>query len=656
MTTLYCDFETYSEAKIKQVGAQYYARHPSTEALMLGWAIDDGPVQVWDIKSEGANPPAELLAACLDPTVLISAFNAQFERLIFQFCMNMRILPERFRCSMVRAYGLAFSGGLEQVADQFNVGINKDPRGKALINRFSKPQADNQNVRRWTRENDPEGYAEFMDYCRQDVEAERALVKKCLPYHFPEIEWKRYALDQRINDRGVPVDKKLVDAAIAISATEKDSLKDQMREVAKPYELKNPNSGAQLLGWLNDQGCYMKNLTKETVALYIENHADDPRVLEMLQLKQQLAKTSVSKYTAFKKVLSPEGLARGMFQFGGASRTLRDAGRVVQLQNLPRGGNTTNDPATAAEIIIAGGHKAAKLLYGNPLGLLSDCIRAVIKAPEGQILNVSDLHSIESVVLGWVADCKMINECFASGRDTYKTLAMTMFGVDYDKVTKKMRTFCKPPVLGGGYMLGWKGLISYAAGMGVTMSKDEAKLAIKTLRESWPEVVDFWAWCKEAVFYTTRTGEPYEGLHGLRTFAFGEFLCIRLPSGRNLYYHQPKIEQRPAPWDQSQMIDAFTYMGTNRHRNGAWDRISAHAGGITENIVQAIARDVFYEWMDRADDAKFNIILRVHDELGSVEEADRLAELNALAALPIRWAPELKVGAAGYTAIRYKKD
>lgn len=658
MTTLYLDFETYSEANIKKTGAQFYARHPSTEALMLAWAIDDGPVEVWDIKRNGRDVPFELEMSLHNPDVLISGYNAQFERLILKFCMNMIIPASRFRCTMVRAFGLAFAGSLAMVADQFNLPINKDKRGAALINRFSKPQPKNQKVRRWTAENDPQGWAEFIEYCRQDVETERALAKKCAPYHFPEIEWGRYALDQKINDLGVPVDKDLVKAAIEISAIEKESLKERMRAVAHPYELANPNSGDQLHAWLHEQGVYLDDLTKGTIASYLDKEVDDPKVEKMLKLKQQLAKTSVSKFNAFDRVVAEDGRARGMFQFGGASRTLRAAGRLVQLQNLPRGGNTTYDPSTAAEMMISGGHVAAKVLYGNPLGLLSDTIRSCIKAPEGSHMDVSDLSSIESRVLGWVSDCKMINDCFASGRDTYKTLAVDLFKIPYSRVTKKQRNFCKPPVLGGGYMLGAKGLVGYAEGMGVSMTEDEAQVAIDILRGSWPEISDkdngFWAWCEKAVFYTTQTGNEYQGPHGLRTFAFGEFLCMGLPSGRNLYYHQPQILPRLMPWGQ--MKDSFTYMGTNRHKNGKWERISAHQGGITENLVQAIARDVLYEWMDRADQAGFNLFLHVHDEIGSIEKGDRLEEMNALIREPISWAPGLLLDADGYTAQRYKKD
>ena len=287
--------------------------------------------------------------------------------------------------------------------------------------------------------------------------------------------------------------------------------------------------------------------------------------------------------------------------------------------------------------------------------LLSDTIRSAITASPGKIFNVSDLSSIESRVLGWISCCRSINETFASGKDTYKQFATRMYQIPYDQVTKKQRTFCKPPVLGGGYMLGGKGLVRYAAGMGITMTETEATEAITVLREDWPEVVAFWQWCKDAVFYTTRTGKPFPGAHGLQTFAHGEFLFIRLPSGRNLAYHKPEIRPIPAPWDPEKLIEAFTFMGTDTYTK-KWGRISAHAGGITENIVQAVARDILATWMARAMSSAFNVVLHVHDEIAALEDGDRLEELNSLIRKPISWAPGLLLDAAGFLTKRYRKE
>lgn len=653
MTHLHLDFETYSEVDIKRAGAYKYAMHPSTEALMLGFAHGSMAPQVWDITQRKDMP--EFLAACLhDPDTLIFAFNATFERLILKYCLYIDIPPERFRCVQVRGYGLAFTGSLDNMATQFNLGITKDPRGQALINRFSKPQPANHKVRRWTAENDPEGWEEFKSYCAQDVEVERKLWKKCEPYHFPEHEWSNYALSERINDRGVPVDQTLIQAALATADQERRQLIADMKVLMPGVD--NPNSRDQLLDWLKTQSCMIFDVKAETIARALKKWDGQEPVASVLKLKQQLAKTSVTKWKAFDRMICPDGRVHGMFQFGGASRTMRWAGRGVQLQNLPRGGNTTKVPETAADIMAAGGHTAVKCIYGDPMMLLSDTIRCAITAPHGAILNVSDLGSIESRVLGWMSGCQEINDTFARQQDTYRRFAMRLYQAAYDEVTKEQRNFCKPPVLGCGYKLGADGLVAYAASMGVTLSREQAVLMVKVWREAHPEVVEFWNWCKTAVFYTTQTGGEYPGPYGMKTFAHGEFLCLRLPSGRNLYYYRPKILRLPAPWDRTQLIEQFTYYGTDRYKNNKWRRIKAHEGGITENIDQAISRDILTEWQRRADAAGFNIVLHVHDEIGCTEQTDRLAELNELIRRPISWAPGLLLDADGYTARRYKKD
>jgi DNA polymerase len=252
-----------------------------------------------------------------------------------------------------------------------------------------------------------------------------------------------------------------------------------------------------------------------------------------------------------------------------------------------------------------------------------------------------------------VSDCKSINQTFAEGKDTYKVFASQLYNINYDQVTKTQRTFCKPPVLGGGFGLGWKGLIGYAEGMGVTMSEKEAKIAIDVFRTEYHEIVELWDWLKTAVFYTTRTGNECTGKHGLRTFARGEFLLLRLPSGRNIAYHLPRIELKEAPWGD--MIDNFTFMGMDQYTK-KWGRISAHGGKIVENVVQSVARDILATWLDRADAAGFNIVGHCHDEIISLEKTDRVEELNDLIRQPVTWAEGLLLDAQGYVARRYRKD
>ena len=549
---------------------------------------------------------------------------------------------------MARAYSLSFSGGLDAVAAQFGLPPKK-AEGKALIRRFSMPQHPSRTVSRWTAENDPESWDKFKQYCVQDVEVERSLSKKlnCYPYHSEEQDY--YTTDQEINDRGVPVDKALVAAALRINVTERASLMAEMKDLT---HLSNPNSGKQLLEWLATKGLILKDLTKDTVAKELARNTWPPLIRNALELKQQLAKTSVTKWNAIDRAVCQDARLRGMFQFAGASRTQRWAGRIVQLHNLARGGNTTKDPDTLCDVMISGGHEAVKCLYGEPMLALSDTIRQAITAPEGKILNVSDLSSIESRVVGWVAGCKSINNTFATGKDTYKVFASQLYKIPYEKVTKQQRTFCKPTTLGGAYGLGWKGLIGYAEGMGVTMSETEAKTAIDVFRSEYHEIVELWRWCEHATFYTTRTGNVCEGKHGLRTFAKGEFLFLQLPSGRSIAYHKPEVQLKEAPWGD--MVENFTFMGMEQFTR-KWVRISAFGGKIVENLVQAIARDILAIWVERAKKAGFTIIGHVHDEGICLEDSDRVEELNALIKKPIPWATGLILDAEGYTSKRYKK-
>jgi len=270
------------------------------------------------------------------------------------------------------------------------------------------------------------------------------------------------------------------------------------------------------------------------------------------------------------------------------------------------------------------------------------------------MLNITDLASIESRVLGWISNCKGINHAFENNLDTYKLFATSLYNIEYAQVSKKQRNFCKPPVLGAGYRLGAGGLVNYAKGMGVILTFEEAGAMITLFRTMYWEVPEFWKWCKEAVFHTTLTGGRVDGAHGLYTYAHGEFLFIHLPSGRSIAYHKPEIRDLPAPWNVEQLIPQFTFMGRHK-KNHKWCRISAHDGHICENIVQAIARDIIALWMLRARAAGHPLILHVHDEICTEDDRDRVEELNELIRIPIPWAPGLILDAKGFTAKRYRK-
>lgn len=644
---VHIDIETYSECDLRKCGVYRYAEDQTTEILIAAMNFDG----CWDItldltlgsgKEEFEDTIRGLIA---DRDTMFWAHNAAFERIMLKTVFSLDIPADRWRCTQVLGYLMAFSGGLGDMvaALSSDSNVQKDAIGKKLINRFSKPQPKNRKVRRWTRENDPEQWAQFIDYCAQDVVAEMEIHNKLKDYYVPEIEWQLYALDQEINDRGLPIDRPLVEQAIATADTEKAILLNRMKLLTS---LNNPGSNAQLFKWLKEHGLKISDMRKDTLASAVEKE-NPARIQSILELKLQYSKTSVAKWKALDRSICGDDRIHGAFHFGGASRTMRWAGRIFQPQNLPR--PTIDDPDSAAELLIAAGHDGATIVHDDVMAVLSSTLRSAVKAPERMI--VSDLSSIESRVLGWFTDCRRILNIFATGRDTYKDMATQIFHRPYEEITKKQRTFAKPVVLGGGYGLGTKGLMGYAEGFGLDLTEEEAQSHVNAFRETYHEVPSFWSWIKDAVFRCTKTGVSVENKY-FSVEKQGEFLRIKLPSGRYLSYHRPEIIRKEAPWGD--MIDNFSFMGMNQYTR-KWERLTMHAGGITENICQALARDVLAVWMLRAKNAGLKLFLHVHDEIGVLDSEDRLEEMNELIRNPIPWAPGLPLNADGYTSTRYRK-
>lgn len=661
------DFETYSELDITKVGAHKYAMHPSTEVLMAAYSID-GQRYFWDA-TQGAMP-VMLAQALDDPATLIHAFNAQFERLILKYVLGRDIPVSRFRCTMVRAYSHSFKGTLFDVGEQLEIPEEflKSKAGGALIRRFSKPAPKNHKARRYTRESHPQEWEQFCLYCQGDELAEYTIDKRLDEYGpWPEAQQRLYELDQKINDAGVPVDTDMIEAAQVIARQTHNRLLARLKELTG---VDNPKSNDQLITWLTWRGVVVPqkysqakkksvpSLDKTSVAKLLDEWGNHPLIGEVLRAKSQLSKTSVTKYRAFERA-EHEGLVRGMFQCRGAQRTGRWAGRVVQLHNLasPR----IKDVATAAEFVKFRNAELLEMMYGDPLQTLSYTVRPTICAPPGKVFNVSDLSSIESRLLGWHADCKRINEIFAAGKDTYKDFATEFYGIPYETVTPEQRKFCKPPVLGCGYRLSGSTLVEYGAGMGVTIPKVDAFRAVKIWRAAYPEVPRMWKWLEEAIERVIRYGSVEQG-YAVRIYRQADMLVIQLPSGRPLYYHKPEMQLVTVSFETEDgeirtiEKEGITFMGTDKYRPNVWTRVSAHGGVFTENFVQAHAADVLAEWMLRADATGFSIRGHVHDEEITLEDRDRLEELNALARKPMPWAPTLLLDAEGYVATRYRKD
>lgn len=689
---IHLDFETYSEEDIRSSGAHKYAMHPSTEVLMLAWVVDDDPtIRQW-MPHTTPEMPILLRSLLTDPKVAKVAFNAAFERLIFKYVLGMDIPASQWRCTMVCSYYLGFVGSLDQILSQTPLGVSKDPRGQRLIHVFSKPAPKNHHAERYTEEEKPLEWREFCEYNITDVDVERKLLLWLA--QFPTMaswDWDRYTLDQEINDRGIFIDIPMAEGAAILWKQEQEDLSRQLRILTGVSRA----TRGPFTQWLSDQGVGVSTLGREELSSVMSMASTPDHVKRALSLWMQKEGKAAAKYNAMLSGAATDSRVRGMFQFKGASRTDRTAGRRVQLQNLKRSEKLSEAGRELISHVIARGDPhAIHLITDTPVSdVLGLSVRHTITAPVGKTLVVCDLTSIESVVLGWLAQCPRVDETFRAGRDTYKEFAVRYFGVPYEEVTSAQRKFSKPPVLGCGFMLGWKGLIAYAEGYGVPLEEENARKAVDVFRTMYPEIPAFWDWIYKAVSYVILTGNSMDG-YRLHIERDADFLRIRLPSGRNLSYYQPQVVRRVAPWatveipyeignedpllyirkmfplvtdyeleqrgllSASAWVDNVSYMGTDL--TSRWCRTYAHAGGFTENIVQSIAYDILFNGIALASLRGLPVVLQVHDELGvEVDESRSEGAFNALRSCMTTapsWADGMWLGAAGYISKRYLKD
>jgi DNA polymerase len=679
---LHLDFETACELNLKTVGLDLYTRHESFRPIWVAYALDDDEVTEVDL-SDDDTLPDDLLDALDDPDVEIWAFNAAFERLVLNRYYKLKLKIRRFRCAMALAYMHAFVGGLEEVFAQIGLPLDKQKLedGKRLMKMFSMPQKVTKNQpNRWrSKRTDPVDWRKYGAYCGQDVVAEREVVNELLKFPVPEREWDMYALDQVINDIGIPIDKQFVVNAIRLADKRKKILTEKMAELTG---LSNPGSVQQLMPWLKDRGYPYDDLQKNSVKLALNRHEDENDEVELsalcfkvLKLRQQQARTSVRKYNAILQRLSPDGRIRHILQYGGASRTLRWAGRAMQPQNLPR----TPKKLEAVEIlekvsaiIRDGDYDELELWCEEPMDALAGLVRSSIHATEGNEFKVCDLSSIESRVIGWLTGCVRLLEVFRDGKCAYKDFATELYKCAYEDVTKGQRTDAKPAVLGAGFRLGGgamiegkkTGLWGYAENMGIALSKDDSHKAVKIFRKAYSEIVDAWYAYEDAIAHTIRTGKRTR-VGPIRFALEKPYLTAELPSGRKLWYLHPRVRKGKVKYvdkdgEQKEFEkDSISYMG--KQQNGKkWIRIQSHGGKFIENFVQAIARDILREGLLAAADDGFNIVMHVHDEIvtehpkgDNYYTVERLRELMAQ---PIPWCADMPMDAAGYAGEIYRKD
>ena len=656
MDHLSIDIETRSSADIGKTGAYRYAQDDDFEILLIAYKYNDGEKVIIDIK-QGEVVPEYFVSWLTDKNIIKHAYNAAFE----WYCFNqagLRTPIGQWQCDMIHGLYCGYPGGLAKIGDA--IGLSEDKKkmsvGKALIRYFCVPQrATKKNGGR--KYNDPkhdlEKWALFKEYCLQDVETEWQIEKRLSLYPVPESEWHQWRMDVLMNAYGVRADVPVIKGALAINAQVTDRL---TREAMLLTHLENPNSTSQLLVWLSDHGVDTPNLQKETVKELLKcNLSDDVR--RVLEIRQQLGKTSIKKYVAMETALCRDERIRGLTQFYGANRTGRWAGRLVQLQNLPR--NYLKTLNFARELTKKANTEMLEIVYGDVQDTLSQLIRTAFIPSEERKFVVADFSAIEARVIAWLAGEEWVNEVFATHGKIYEATASQMFHVPIEKIKKgnpeySLRQKGKVATLALGYQGGVNALIAMGA---LKMGLDESELPdiVSRWRQANPRIRDLWGKVENAAITAYRTAQP-QAINNLifsmeNDLIYGQtFLTVRLPSGRKLYYPKPFLQVNDLG------RDALHFYGTNQ-TTGKWGIVSTYGGKLTENIVQAVARDCLAVTLDRINRLGFQVVFHVHDEVIVDAPMDLSVDtICDLMAEPIPWAPGLILKGAGFESQYYMKD
>lgn len=649
--TLYIDLETYSDNDIK-FGVHKYVDTDTFEIMLLAYAIDDDEPAVIDLMA-GEALPENLCRAMTDPTVLKTAFNVSFELTCLKKAMPELIAEDQWACDMVLARYHSYGAGLGVVAKALGLPEDKqkDARGKRLIQYFCKPVKPTKKNEGRTRnlpEHAPEDWAVFKEYCRQDVVTERAIRKALIWLRPVNEERDLWFLDQKINSRGVALDMELVEAAIRTSETYTEKLLEEARELTG---LENPNSVSQLKEWLRLNGHPVSSLDKETVDSLLSDNRLHPVLRKVLGIRAKLGKTSIKKYMAMRDSICRDGRAHDLFQFYGACRTGRWAGRNIQLQNLPR--NYLEDLDAARETVKSADVEWLELMYENVSDTLSQLIRTAIIPKPGHKFVVADFSAIEARVLAWLANESWVLDAFCQGKDIYCATASKMFGVPVEKhgANSELRQKGKVATLACGYGGGVAALKSMG-GDKLGLSDQELQKIVDDWREASPHIVRFWKMLEVAASQCIRQGRPYNVGIKVRFYKQKGHLLLRLPSGRILVYLNARIgENRFGK-------ESIVYDGIAQ-TTGTLEELETYGGKLAENLTQAVARDCLAEAMLALEDAGYPIVAHIHDEVicdvpdtaeYSLEEVVEIMTRN------VPWNDGLPLSAAGFESHYYMKD
>ena len=613
MKTLAIDLETFSTAPIGSGGVYRYAADDGFDILLFAYSEDGGPVHLVDLAS-GEELPPRIRDALTDPSVEKWAFNAQFERVCLSHWLGIDgyLDPAQWRCSMVWASALGLPRSLKHVAETLNLDAQKLDTGTRLINFFCEPvrlsetqQASlfadtGKNYRRRQPTESPEKWEQFREYNIRDVVVENQLRDKLSGFPLPEWVWDEYALDQRINDRGIRLDADFAQAAINADEAHRDSL---MNEAKHLTGLDNPGSPAQLKAWLEEHGCDIPSLAKADVDQAISTTSGTTR--RVLELRQELSRSSTKKYEAMLKALCPDGRAHGLIQYYGAGRTGRWAGRLIQVQNLPR--NYLPDLDDARQLVKAGEAEAVELLYGSLPDTLSQLIRTAFVPREGTRFIVADYSAIEARVLAWLAGEAKTLSAFAQGKDLYCETASSMFGVPVEKngQNAELRQKGKIATLACGYQ-GGVGAIKAMGGERMGLDEQEMKHIVDAWRQANPNITQYWWDIDQAAKDAITTGEP-QHIRNITLHTERGMLFITLPSGRRLAYAKPAIGTNRFGGDS---ITCFG-IGTNRK----FEKQETYGGKLVENITQAVARDLLSHSITLLEKTGHDIVMHIHDEV-----------------------------------------
>ncbi|EEJ40106.1 DNA polymerase [Limosilactobacillus vaginalis] len=644
MKQISIDIETYSSTNLNQTGVYRYADSKDFELLLFGYAIDFGPVKVIDL-TQGESIPPQVIKALDDPTIIKSAFNAQFERVCLSRFVSHRLKPAGWHCSRVWSATLGLPLSLRDVGSVLGLPRQKITAGKELVRYFCtpcKPTKANQNRTRNFPYHAPDKWQQFKQYNQRDVEVEMEITQKLECFPVPQNEWENYWMDQDINDRGIRIDQQLVNNAIKCQ----NVFHDQYLQTAKELTgLANPNSPLQLKDWLQQQDIKTNSLSKASVAQLLQTTTGT--VHQVLALRQLLSKSSIKKYQAMQKAMCQDGRVHGLLQFYGANRTGRWAGRLVQVQNLPR--NSMPDLEEARELVKQGNVPALAMLYDSVPDVLSQLIRTAFIPSKNHHFYVADFSAVEARVIAWLSNEKWRQESFAKNEDIYCASASQMFGVPVVKhgINGELRQKGKIAELA----LGYGGSIGALKAMGATnlgLTDDELPPLVQMWRNASPHIVQFWWDVDKAAKECIKTHLP-QTTHGMKFIYRSGCMFLRLRSGRYLCYPQPKIGINRFG------SESITFMGNNTVKK--WDRIETYGAKLVENIVQATSRDLLAEAMRRLEATENTVVMHIHDE--AVIDAPSNRSLDTMVQLMTEvpdWANGLILNAAGFVSDFYKKD